>query len=85
MTLMLAFVKRLYTIQNIDTVFIKSWQGHKVEQRWFSVVQGSFKIILIAIDDWVRPSLNLEQYHFILTPRIWMYYCLRVMCRAFKL
>ena len=59
-------VKRLYTIQNIDTVFVRGWQGHKVEQRWFSVVQGSFKISLIAIDDWVRPSLNLEQYHFIL-------------------
>jgi dTDP-4-dehydrorhamnose 3,5-epimerase-like enzyme len=59
-------IKRLYTIQNIDTVFVRGWQGHKVEQRWFSVVQGSFKIILIAIDDWVRPSLNLEQYHFIL-------------------
>ena len=59
-------VKRMYTIQNRDAEFIRGWQGHKVEQRWFSVVQGSFKIILIAIDDWVRPSLNLEQHHFIL-------------------
>ena len=59
-------VKRMYTIQNRDTEFVRGWQGHQVEQRWFSVVQGSFKIILIAIDDWVRPSLNLEQYHFIL-------------------
>ena len=59
-------VKRMYTIQNKDTEFVRGWQGHKVEKRWFSVVQGSFKIILIAIDDWVRPSLNLEQYHFVL-------------------
>ena len=59
-------VKRIYTIQNKDTEFIRGWQGHKIEQRWLLVVQGSFKIILIAIDDWVRPSLNLEQYHFIL-------------------
>ena len=59
-------VKRMYTIQNRDTEFIRGWQGHQVEQRWFSVVQGSFQIILIAIDDWLRPSLNLEQYHFIL-------------------
>ena len=59
-------VKRIYTIQNRDTAFIRGWQGHKIEQRWFSVVQGSFKIILIAIDDWVSPSLNLEQHHFIL-------------------
>ena len=59
-------VKRMYTIQNRHTEFIRGWQGHKVEQRWFSVVQGSFKIILIAIDDWVSPSLDLDQHHFIL-------------------
>lgn len=59
-------VKRIYTIQNRDTAFIRGWQGHKIEQRWFSVVQGSFKIILLAIDDWASPSLNLAQHHFIL-------------------
>lgn len=37
-----------------------------MEQRWYSVVQGSFKIILIAIDDWDSPSLNLQQHQFIL-------------------
>lgn len=59
-------IKRLYTIQNRDTSFIRGWQGHKIEQRWFLVLQGSFKIILVAIDDWVSPSLNLDQHHFIL-------------------
>lgn len=59
-------VKRIYTIQNRDTAFVRGWQGHKIEQRRFLAVHGSFKIILIAIDDWVRPSLNLEQHHFIL-------------------
>lgn len=59
-------VKRMYTIQNRNTEFKRGWQGHKIEQRWFSVVQGSFKIILIAIDDWVSPSLNLDQHHFLL-------------------
>jgi dTDP-4-dehydrorhamnose 3,5-epimerase-like enzyme len=59
-------VKRFYTIQNRDTAFVRGWQGHKIEQRWFSAVQGSFKIVLIAIDDWITPSTDLEQYHFIL-------------------
>ncbi|MGL2995214.1 WxcM-like domain-containing protein [Flavobacterium sp. TSSA_36] len=59
-------VKRIYTIQNRDTAFVRGWQGHKIEQRWFLAVSGSFKIVLISIDDWVRPSLNLEQHHFIL-------------------
>lgn len=59
-------IKRLYTIQNRDTEFIRGWQGHKIEQRWFSVVQGSFKIRLIAIDDWDYPSPSLAQHQFIL-------------------
>ncbi len=53
-------VKRIYTIQNRDTEFVRGWQGHKIEQRWFSVVQGSFKIFLIAIDDWNAPSTDLD-------------------------
>jgi dTDP-4-dehydrorhamnose 3,5-epimerase-like enzyme len=59
-------IKRMYTIQNRDTEFIRGWQGHQIEQRWFSVVQGSFKIRLIAIDDWDYPSPSLEQHQFIL-------------------
>ena len=59
-------VKRLYTIQNKDTSFIRGWQGHKIEQRWFSVVQGSFQIKLIAIDDWDCPLPSLQQQQFIL-------------------
>lgn len=59
-------VKRIYTIQNRDTEFVRGWQGHKIEQRWFSAVQGSFKVFLIAIDDWNTPSKDLKQYEFIL-------------------
>ena len=59
-------IKRIYTIQNRDTEFVRGWQGHKIEQRWFIAVQGSFKIVLIAIDDWVTPSADLEQQHFVL-------------------
>ena len=59
-------VKRIYTIENRDTEFVRGWQGHKIEQRWLSAIHGSFKIVLIAIDDWVMPSAELEQHHFIL-------------------
>lgn len=59
-------VKRIYTIENRDTAFVRGWQGHKIEQRWFSAVQGSFKIQLIAIDDWVNPSEDLEQFYFVI-------------------
>lgn len=48
-------VKRIYCIENIDTEFIRGWTGHKVEQRWFSAIQGSFVIRLIKIDNWEAP------------------------------
>jgi dTDP-4-dehydrorhamnose 3,5-epimerase-like enzyme len=59
-------VLRIYFIKNKDLDLVRGWQGHKVEKRWFSAVQGSFKIKIIAIDDWENPSETLEKYEFIL-------------------
>jgi dTDP-4-dehydrorhamnose 3,5-epimerase-like enzyme len=53
-------VKRIYCIENTETGFIRGWTGHKIEQRWFSAMQGSFIIRLIKIDDWETPSKNCE-------------------------
>lgn len=58
--------KRVYVIENKDTTFVRAWQGHKIEQRWFSVIQGSFEIKLIEIDNWEEPSVNLNQFIFLL-------------------
>lgn len=59
-------IKRIYFIENKNIDFIRGWQGHKVEQRWFTAVQGSFKITTIAVDDWENPSPTLEQVVFVL-------------------
>lgn len=59
-------IKRLYFIENKNIDFIRGWQGHKVEQRWFTAVQGSFKITTIAVDDWENPNKTLEKEEFIL-------------------
>jgi dTDP-4-dehydrorhamnose 3,5-epimerase-like enzyme len=53
-------VKRIYCIENCNVDFIRAWQGHKIEQRWFSAMQGRFEIKLIAIDDWDAPNHKLE-------------------------
>ncbi|MDO9510002.1 MAG: WxcM-like domain-containing protein [Candidatus Magasanikbacteria bacterium] len=53
-------VKRMYVIENATTEIIRAWQGHKIEQRWFSAINGSFKIRLIKIDNWESPAKNLE-------------------------
>ena len=58
-------IKRVYVIENNEITFVRGWQGHRIEQRWFSVLQGSFKIELIVIDDWEKPSKELEWFNFI--------------------
>lgn len=59
-------IKRMYTIENVDTNFIRGWQGHQTEQRWFSALAGSFTVKLIEIDDWKNPSKDLPKLEFTL-------------------
>lgn len=60
-------VKRFYTIENASLEFKRAWQGHRLEQRWFSAIVGSFEIKLVEIDQWENPSKNLSVLKFILT------------------
>lgn len=59
-------VKRMYTIENHSTDFIRGWQGHQIEQRWFAAMKGSFEISVVVVDDFNHPSPNLEVSSFIL-------------------
>ena len=59
-------IKRIYVIENKSTAIVRAWQGHKIEQRWFSAINGSFKIELIAIADWNRPNKKSERFEFVL-------------------
>ncbi len=59
-------IKRIYFIENQDNSIVRAWQGHKIEQRWFSVIMGSFKIQLIAIEDWDKPLKTLQRISFII-------------------
>lgn len=61
-----SIIKRIYVIENRNTDFIRGWQGHKVEQRWFSAITGSFKIQIIEIDNWEKPSKNLKTFTFVI-------------------
>jgi dTDP-4-dehydrorhamnose 3,5-epimerase-like enzyme len=56
----------MYVIENSSKSVIRAWQGHAIEQRWFSATQGSFKIQLIAVDNWDTPSLTLSKIEFTL-------------------
>lgn len=57
-------IKRIYIIQNSSVNVIRGWQGHKVEQRWFSALQGEFEIHLIKVDNWETPSKDLQSIKY---------------------
>ncbi|WP_086478538.1 cupin domain-containing protein [Arenibacter amylolyticus] len=59
-------IKRIYTIENKSPEFIRAWQGHSIERRWFSAIKGSFDIKLIQIDNKENPNKNAKVYTFIL-------------------
>ena len=57
-------IKRVYVIENTDTAFVRAWQGHRIEQRWFSAMAGNFEVKLIAVDNWDNPSKILQPLIF---------------------
>jgi len=57
-------IKRVYIIENKDIKFKRGWQGHQIEQRWFSALTGNFEIQLIGVDDWENPSQELQPLVF---------------------
>ena len=60
-------IKRIYTIENNSTTFIRGWQGHQIEQRWFAAMRGAFEIAVIQVDDFENPSPYLPIQTFNLT------------------
>lgn len=59
--------KRIYIIENCSVAILRAWQGHRIEQRWFSAIQGSFLIQLIAVDNWESPSIFLPKLEYTLS------------------
>lgn len=60
-------VKRIYTIENHSTDFIRGWQGHRIEQRWFAAIKGSFTISVIQLKDFDNPSRDVIVKTYTLT------------------
>lgn len=55
----MAAVKRCYIIENKNTETIRGWRAHRIEQRWFYVLDGAFSMKTVKIDDWDQPSREL--------------------------
>jgi dTDP-4-dehydrorhamnose 3,5-epimerase-like enzyme len=57
-------IKRFYCIQNKSNHIIRAWQAHKMESKWFYVIQGSFKIGVVKIYDFENPSKQSSPSYF---------------------
>ena len=57
-------VKRFYSITLKEKLSTRRWQGHQVEQSWFTAVSGSFRIQLILVDNWNKPKAELNKINF---------------------
>ena len=40
-------VRRFYVIEHPDTTIVGASQAHKKEQKWFYVMEGNFKIVIV--------------------------------------
>jgi len=63
----IAEMVRFYILENSDSFRIRAWQGHKLDNKYFYCLQGSFRISYIKVDDWENPSKDLIPESTILT------------------
>lgn len=52
-------VERFYVISNSQENPIRAWQGHKLDNKNFYCLSGSFNIHFVKIDNWENPSKEL--------------------------
>lgn len=55
----MSLIKRFYIIKNLDLELVRGWRAHRVEQRWFYIISGTFKIDIVEIDNWDLVSRDL--------------------------
>jgi len=63
-------VKRFYLIENQPVGFVRAWQGHQHESKFFYVISGKFRICAVRIDNWQKPSLNLPVQVFNMSEKV---------------
>jgi dTDP-4-dehydrorhamnose 3,5-epimerase len=58
---------RFYDVINYQSNFIRAWHAHKHESKAAIVREGSAMVCIVKIDDWDKPSKNLEIKKFFLS------------------
>jgi dTDP-4-dehydrorhamnose 3,5-epimerase len=62
-------VKRFYMVSNHTAGFIRAWHAHKKEAKYVLVVSGAAVVGAVKIDNWKKPSKDLEVNKFVLSAK----------------
>lgn len=60
-------IDRLYTIEPGAAEVLRGWVGHQRDWKWFSVIQGKFKLGVVTPDSWTAPTGREPVTEFLLT------------------
>ena len=63
----LSAFKRLYIVENHAQGFVRAWHGHKNEAKAVVVVAGAALVAAVKIDNWDKPSKDLEVQRTVLS------------------
>jgi dTDP-4-dehydrorhamnose 3,5-epimerase-like enzyme len=60
-------VDRFYIVRSHKPYELRGWVGHRREQKWFFVVQGTSLIAVVKPDRWQSPASDLPVERFTLS------------------
>lgn len=60
-------IKRIYIIENQDTIIVRGWQGHWIEQKWMVPISGKFKVSVVEINHPECPDKDSEIREFMVS------------------
>jgi dTDP-4-dehydrorhamnose 3,5-epimerase-like enzyme len=60
-------VKRFYMIRNHRQWYVRAWHGHRREAKYLLAVSGAALIGAVKIDNWEKPSKELEVGRYVLS------------------
>jgi dTDP-4-dehydrorhamnose 3,5-epimerase-like enzyme len=62
-------VRRFYLVSNHTAGLVRAWHGHRNEAKYVLAVAGAALVCCVEVDDWERPSRELEVKRFVLDER----------------
>ena len=62
-------IKRFYFIKHPDPNFVRAWQGHQAEMKYFYPITGSFVVAWVKIDNFKEPSPKLIPQYYIINSK----------------